>query len=120
MYYGADVIGFQNADKLRKEMTVSEAKLWQRLSKSQLGVRVKSQHPIGLYIVDFYCHKAKMVIEVDGDIHFSETKQKEDIQRENEIELLGLKVIRFTNEEISKDIDSVIKVITDTITQRLQ
>ena len=54
-------------------MTEGEKILWQRLNKSQLlGFRFKAQHPIGRFIVDFYCHKAMLVIEVDGDIHYSE------------------------------------------------
>ena len=109
MFYGAKRTIFQNAFELRKELTVAEKKLWTRLNKSQLGVRFKAQHPIDVFIVDFYCHKFKLVIEVDGDIHLS---QKEyDDGRTAELERWDLRVIRFKNEEVLNDIEGVVRKI---------
>jgi cyclase len=118
MYYGADVMIFAHAKKLRENMTAAELRLWERLAKNQLGVRFKPQHPVSNFIVDFYCHKAKFIIEVDGETHFSEESLKQDQSRTDELEQLGLKIIRFTNEQIFKDIAGVLKQIKLTLTER--
>jgi len=109
MFYGAKSEIFQYAFELRNNMTEAEKMLWNRLNKNQLGVRFKAQHPIDIFIADFYCHKYKLVIEVDGDIH---EKQKEyDEGRTFELEHFGIKLIRFTNDEIFRDIDEVVRKI---------
>ena len=109
MFYGAKSEIFQYAFELRNNMTEAEKMLWNRLNKNQLGVRFKAQHPIDIFIADFYCHKYKLVIEVDGDIH---EKQKEyDDGRTFELEHFGIKLIRFTNDEIFRDIDEVVRKI---------
>ncbi len=119
MFYGADVMVFENAKKLRENMTGAERKLFEQLSKNKLGVRFRAQHPIWLYVVDFYCHRAKLVIEIDGDIHFNEEAQKADDERAKAIEDLGLKVIRFTNEEVFKNLEEVIAEITKLVNERV-
>jgi len=109
MFFGAKRKIFQNAYDLRHKMTEAEMVLWNRLNKNQLGVRFKAQHPIDIFIADFYCHKFKLVIEVDGNIH---EKQKEyDEGRTAELEKWGLTVIRFTNDEIFNGIDEVVEKI---------
>jgi very-short-patch-repair endonuclease len=110
MYYGAKRSIFQNANLLRENMTIAEKLLWSRLNKCQLGVRFKAQHPIDIFIVDFYCHKYRLIIEVDGEIHLS---QKEyDDGRTAELECFDLKIIRFTNEQVLTDIDWVVGEIS--------
>jgi len=109
MFYGAKRTIFQHAFELRKEMTMAEKKLWSRLNKNQLGVRFKAQHPIDIFIVDFYCHKCKLVIEVDGEIHLSQKEYDEG--RTAELERWDLKVIRFKNEEVMNDIERVVEEI---------
>ena len=109
MFYGAKRTIFQNACELRKEMTPAEKVLWNRLNKSQLGVRFKAQHPIDIFIADFYCHKHKLVVEVDGEIHLSQKEQDEN--RTAELERFGLTIIRFKNEEVINDIERVIDEI---------
>ena len=117
MFYQAKVDIFSKAALLRNNMTLAEKKLWQRLSKNQLGVRFKAQHPIDIFIVDFYCHKLKLVIEVDGLIH---NEQKDyDEGREKELENWDLFVIRFTNDEVINDIENVILKIKEVITSRV-
>ena len=93
--------------RLRLQQTEAEQILWSRLSKKQLaGLRFRRQHPIRRFIVDFYCHRKRLVIEVDGKIH---RKQKEyDRKREDILKASGYHVIRFTNEEILDDVDSVL------------
>ena len=109
MFFGAKRTIFQNAELLRKNMTPAEKYLWERLNKKQLGVRFKAQHPIDIFIVDFYCHSCKLVVEVDGEIHLS---QKEyDDGRTAELERWDLTVIRFTNEEVLNDIERVVEKI---------
>ena len=69
-----------------------------------LGLRFKPQHPIDIFIADFYCHPLKLVIEIDGGIHKSVDQREYDIGREAELEYWGIKVIRFTNEEVENNI----------------
>jgi len=109
MFYGANRTIFQNAEILRKDMTIAEKKLWERLNKSQLGVRFKAQHPIDIFIADFYCHKFKLVVEIDGGIH--ETQKEYDEGRTAELEKWGLTIIRFTNEEVMNNIEKVMEII---------
>jgi cyclase len=111
MFFGADVILFENAKKLRDNMTWAERKLFEQLSCNKLKARFKAQHPIFIYVVDFYCHKAKLVIEIDGDVHFNKEAQLKDIERTKTLEGFGLRIIRFTNEQIHKDMDGVLKEI---------
>jgi len=109
MFYGAKRTIFQNACELRKEMTPAEKVLWNRLNKSQLGVRFKAQHPIDIFIADFYCHKCKLIVEVDGEIHLSQKEADEN--RTAELERFELTVIRFTNDEVFNDIEKVVDEI---------
>jgi very-short-patch-repair endonuclease len=109
MFYGAKRTIFQNAYDLRKDMTPAEKVLWERLNKSQLGVRFKAQQPIDIFIADFYCHKYKLVIEVDGEIHLSQKEYDEN--RTAELERLDLTIVRFTNDEVVNDIEVVIEKI---------
>jgi very-short-patch-repair endonuclease len=101
MYYGATPAIFERAFRLRKNMTPAEELLWEKLKGKQIaGVRFRRQHPISRYIVDFYCHAAKLVIELDGKIHLA--KKEQNIERTKEIENLGIQLIRFNNEEVEK------------------
>jgi very-short-patch-repair endonuclease len=99
LFYGANRSIFQSAEILRKNMTASEKILWGQLNKKQLGVRFKAQQPIDIFIADFYCHKFKLVIEIDGEIH--ETQKEYDEGRTAVLERFGLTVIRFSNYETS-------------------
>jgi len=103
---------FALARELRKEMTPAEKKLWGELRQKQLnGYRFRRQHPIGRYIVDFYCYSANLVIEIDGMKHNSPIQKKYDDERTCELEEIGLMVLRFTNKEVLKDLDQVINKI---------
>ena len=117
MFYGATPILFSFARELRSNLTEAENALWQKLKKNQLGVRFKSQHPLYKYIADFYCHKAKLVIEIDGEYH---RKQKEyDVDRSHDLEQLGIRVIRFSNSEVIEDLDQVVSKIRKVLDNRL-
>jgi very-short-patch-repair endonuclease len=113
MFYGARPIIFEKAKYLRLHMTNPEKKLWEHLKKNQiLGLRFRSQHPISFYIADFYCHKIKLVIEVDGNSHLSEEAKEYDKGRKAEFEKYGITEIRFKNEIIISNINKTIKEIT--------
>jgi very-short-patch-repair endonuclease len=111
MHYGASRNIFQNAYTLRKNMTEAEKKLWERLCKNQLGVKIRRQHPLLNYIADFYCHQAKLVIEVDGGIHLTKENKEYDFARDAAMIEFELKIIRFTNNEVMNEIDDVVNKI---------
>ena len=95
------------AQKLRMEMTTTEKILWSKLCNKQIdGLRFRNQHPIDRYIVDFYCHKVKLVIEVDGGIH--ETRKEYDENRNQYLAAGTYTVIHFNNEDIQDSINEVI------------
>ena len=107
MFYGAKPLIFERAKELRQNMTPAEIILWERLRNKQLeGFRFKAQHPIDKFIVDFYCHKARLLIELDGTSH--DNKGEYDNGRTAELARYDLKVIRFTNQEVETDIEYVI------------
>ena len=116
MHYGAIKTIFENAEFLRKNMTHEEKLLWGHIANNQLGVKFRRQHPIWMYIADFYCHELKLAIEVDGGIHDREDVKTNDIIRENDLNDFGIKVIRFSNFEIKCDIATVMTTIKNTIT----
>ncbi|NVO19021.1 MAG: DUF559 domain-containing protein [Bacteroidetes bacterium] len=110
MFYGALPTTFVRARSLRNSMTNVESLLWEKLRKNQLlGFRFKPQHPLFVFIADFYCHKARLVIEVDGKIHLN--RKEYDQNREEVIKQLNLSILSFTNEEVEKDIDRVLDII---------
>jgi len=101
---------------LRKNMTDAERKLWYRIRMKQIkGFQFYRQRPIGDYIVDFYCPKVKLVIELDGGQHYLQTGKEKDKIKDNYLRGLGLKVLRFSDVDILKDIDSVLGKIWNEI-----
>ena len=102
------------ARKLRKKMTPWERKLWHCFLKTY-PVRIQRQKVIQNYIVDFYCSKAKLIIELDGGGHYDPQKREMDKKRTKELERLGIKVIRFCNTDIDKNFYGVCTVIDNEI-----
>jgi very-short-patch-repair endonuclease len=98
------------AKELRKNMTPAEQKLWNGYLKT-FKYRVLRQRPIDHFIVDFYCHTLKLVIEIDGEIHFTEEAAVSDLERTQQLENYGVRVIRFTNQEVFQDFESVCRKI---------
>ena len=111
MHYGAKKATFQFAYQLRKNLTPAEKFLWEYLKKKSLGLRFKCQHPTWIYVVDFYCHPIKLVIEVDGSVHLLEEIHQNDQDRETNLKGFGLTIIRFTNDEVIDNIENVIQRI---------
>ena len=97
---------------LRNNPTLAEFKLWEALRTKQLqGYRFRRQYGIGPYIVDFYSPRTKVVIEVDGGYHMVDDVFLSDQDRQKNIEALGIKILRFTNDEILTNLHSVIQRI---------
>jgi cyclase len=115
MFLGAGAPIFKNAADLRYRMTGAEELLWGHLKNNQLGFKFRRQHPLGIYIADFYCHKHRLVIELDGDIHQLPAIAQNDIERQNNLEFDGLKVLRFTNNEVFNNLNKVLEQITTQI-----
>jgi very-short-patch-repair endonuclease len=115
MHYGASKLIFQRAEELRKFPTHEEQIVWEYLSGKKLGIKFRRQHPLFLYIADFYCHSLKLVIEIDGGIHNKTDVKINDSIRQEQIESFGIKVIRFTNEQVLKTPEIILQSISDTI-----
>ena len=90
-------------------MTPAEKILWEELRANKLGVHFRRQQVIQGFIVDFYCHKAGLVIEVDGDVH--DLQKEEDERREKVLSALGLRIVRFGNDEVMRGLSVVIDKI---------
>jgi very-short-patch-repair endonuclease len=119
-FYNAKEGTIQFARELRRNMTPGEKILWRKLKGKKInGVRIRRQHPIEYYIADFYCHEARMVIEVDGPIHNTLERKLYDLNRNAEMERLGIKVIRFSDHEVKNNTKKVVFMITEEINKRL-
>jgi very-short-patch-repair endonuclease len=102
----------ENAKELRREMTPAEKILWKHLKGNRLnGLHFRRQQIVHGYFADFYCHQHELIVEVDGSIH--ETQQEYDAEREEYLISLGLRIIRFTNDEIEKNLKGVLHKIVE-------
>ena len=102
------------AKHMRENPTVAEDILWQRLRRKQVGgFHFRRQHPIGRFIVDFYSAKARLVIEVVGEIHDMSEQAEYDAERQAFLEELGLKVLRFENTQVLRETDAVVEVFAE-------
>jgi len=108
----------RNSQKLRREMTKEERHLWYDFLKSY-PVQFKRQQPIGNYIVDFYCFKAKLVVELDGSQHYEPEEMEYDRKRTAFLKEKGLYVLRFSNLDVIRNFHSVCEVIDWTVQDRL-
>ena len=106
------------ARELRREMTPAERRLWARIRHGQLdGAHFRRQHAVGPFIVDFFCAEAKLVIEVDGDVHA--TQADHDAARTAWLEeQKHYRVMRFTNEEVFRELDAVVEAIWEAVGRR--
>ena len=118
MWKGAPSDSFSKAQFLRRNETKAEKLLWEKLRNNQLGgLKFRRQHPVNIYIADFYCHKFKLIIELDGDYHDQEEQKQKDEVRTEVLRLNDLKIIRFKNEEVERDINQVLTTIKNKIEQ---
>ncbi len=101
----------ERARRLRRQMTDSERALWERLRRKQVqAVQFYTQKPIGNYIVDFYAPRAKIVVEVDGSQHMESEQAARDLQRHAFLGSQGLRVLRFDDLQVLKEIEGVMEV----------
>jgi len=114
LFKGANPSLFENAHQLRLvDKTEAEEKLWQCLRNRKIeNCKFRRQHPIGKFVADFYCHEKKLVVEVDGGYHNEQEQKEHDEARTQIINEYGITVIRFTNDEILNNLQSVINKIT--------
>ncbi|PIT86841.1 MAG: hypothetical protein COU33_00965 [Candidatus Magasanikbacteria bacterium CG10_big_fil_rev_8_21_14_0_10_43_6] len=94
---------------LRRKQTKAEKIFWLHIRKSQLGYKFRRQFQISKYIADFYCHKLKLVVEIDGWTHIGEDQQRYDAKRHAEIESRGYTVIRYTDTQVLSETNAVLQ-----------
>ena len=102
------------AKELRKNMTPWERKLWYQFLRTY-PLRFQRQKAIGAYIADFYCAKARLVVELDGGGHYEAEQQRLDEQRTKSLEAMGLTVVRFSNRDVDRNFDGVCEHIDLTV-----
>lgn len=115
MFHQAGHFIFERAKQLRNEMTPAETMLWMLVKEGIEGCKCRRQHPIGTYIVDFFCFRAKLIIEVDGSVHDDPAVAEHDKQRQEELESWGYKVVRYKNEEVINNAEAVLAEIRKTV-----
>jgi very-short-patch-repair endonuclease len=105
------------ARKMRSEQTLAEKRLWQHIRERQLGgYKFRRQQVIDRFIVDFYCSKAKLIIEVDGEIHLKQKGQ--DKARDKFLQVIGYQVIRFSNQDVQNNLPLVLNKVQTICSQR--
>jgi len=118
MWKGASPEIFSNAKDLRNKITEAEGLLWEQLKSNKFhNLKFRRQHPILNYVVDFYCHKLKLVIEIDGGYHANKEQIEKDNQRTENLIFNELKVIRFTNSQVKDNIEDVLIGIEELIVE---
>ncbi len=111
-YYG---ILKEYAKENKQYQTEAEQLLWYHLSHNKLGLHFRRQHIIGRYIADFVCLKRMLIVEIDGGYHSQDEQLVKDYYRTEDLERMGYKVIRFTNEEVYTNISFVLDSIFNQI-----
>ena len=100
------------ARNLRSNMTDAERLIWSKIRKKQIGdLQFYLQKNIGNYIVDFYCPKGKLIVEIDGGQHYESDGMKKDRERDRYLQMLGFVVLRFSDIDVLKNIDGVVERI---------
>lgn len=97
--------------ELRKNQTKTEEALWFELRNEKLGFKFKRQHSVGGYILDFYCPRKKLIVELDGEIHNTKEAREYDLVRDKYFRELDYKVLRFKNGEVENGIEKVLEKI---------
>jgi very-short-patch-repair endonuclease len=111
--------GNDRARALRQTMSLPEVLLWQALRKKPSGLKFRRQHPSGRYIADFYCHDARLIIEVDGEAHGRGNAPQRDASRDAWFAARGLAVLRIPATEIMNELNNAVTAISVAATQRL-
>jgi very-short-patch-repair endonuclease len=105
------------ARSMRRQPTRAEDVLWGALQKKQVAdLKFRRQHPVGRFVLDFYCPSHKLVVEVDGEVH--DAQQERDAERTRALEAYGYRVLRFRNDEVLRDLPSVVSRIAACATEQ--
>jgi guanylate kinase len=116
MHHGAKPSTFRNAAHLRRHPTKAEEILWKRLCNNQIeGIHFRRQHPFDNYVPDFYANPVKLVIELDGDIHEEKSVKFSDEDRERNLKLYGLFILRYSNRDAYHNEDDVVDDIRQVV-----
>ena len=107
------------ARKLRKEMSLPEAMLWKRLRRGSAGAKFRRQHPIGPYVADFCCLEARLVVEVDGEVHGTEQRRQRDAVRDSFLAEKGFEVLRVAAVDVLRNADGIAHGIAELVTNPL-
>src|SRR5215467_677757 len=109
---------YEYAKSMRKDPTKAEEILWQNLRNRKLGgLKFRRQHPLDKFIPDFYCHEKKLVVEIDGSFHDSMHQRESDDGRTYDLNELGIKLNRFSNDEVLQNLKKVLATIIETANQ---
>ena len=111
MFYGAGKQIFERAEQLKSHFFPAEKLLWDYLKDGKLGAEFKRRHPASLYVLDFYCHELKMVVEIEDTLHHLEDNKAKNPEREKALADMGIEMMRFTNREILTDVEEVLSKI---------
>jgi len=113
-YYGALAETKARAAELRKNMTVAEKVLWHQLRNRKVNdLKFRRQHPVDIFILDFYCYERKLAIEVDGEIHKKELQREWDENRTFILNEFGIQILRFSNDDVIDQTERVINSIKE-------
>lgn len=108
----ADSISYERARKMRRSLTPPEAQLWKQLKGRNLdGLKFRKQHPVGPYILDFYCAEAKLAVEVDGLIHGDPDQARHDARRTEWLSGRGIAVLRVQASDVRTEVEGVLNAI---------
>jgi len=113
-----NVASATNARTLRQSMTLPEVVLWRVLRSRPNGFNFRRQHPAGPYVADFYCHEARLIVEVDGEAHSCGDRPARDAVRDAWFDVRGLDVLRLPAETILNDLDATVRHIVETAKRR--
>ncbi len=120
MFKGAPPENFAKAEILRRNMTEAEKILWDKLKNNPWGFKFRRQHPLHIFIVDFYCHLLKLVIEIDGHYHNFPPQIIKDKERNELLTFQDLTIIRFSNFEVKNKIEVVLQKIEEKCNSSIQ
>ena len=99
------------ARDLRRNSTAAEAVLWQHLRRNAVGVKFRRQHPIGPYVLDFFCHELMLCIELDGEVHHDYSAEAHDVLRTQYLNTQGITVLRFSNDVVYYNVWNIVEII---------
>jgi guanylate kinase len=108
----------ERAREMRRHPTQAESLLWQHLRRNPEGIKFRRHHPVGPFIVDFFCSRASLAIEIDGEYHFDDQQVEDDSTRTEALLEHGVDVIRFSNKNVMEDLGGVLEKIWHEVRER--